>query len=98
MASDLAKKIVKAITDEYSVGNASTFCDERDWDEADDDELAEIVEKVIQAEPMRALLVEADSHLSAIYHRFGNRIPDNFLHDIMETVAKIRTLTEAVRP
>lgn len=97
MVSDLAKKIVKAITDEYSVGNASMFCDERDWDEATTGELEELVEKVIKQAPMRELLVEADSHLSAIYHRFGNRIPEEFGKDIMETVAKIRVLTEGVR-
>jgi hypothetical protein len=40
------------------------------------------------------LLVEADSHLSCIFHRFGNRLPDDLVKDIGKTVDKIRAVTE----
>ena len=40
------------------------------------------------------LLVEADSHLSCIFHRFGNRLPDDLVKDIGKTIDKIRAVTE----
>ena len=40
------------------------------------------------------LLVEADSHLSAIVHRFGSRLPEDFVKDIRGTADRIRKVTE----
>jgi len=51
MTSELALKIAQVIHEEYSVGTASRFCDEpADWDEADDDELAELIDSVLQGQ------------------------------------------------
>ena len=36
------------------------------------------------------VLVEADSHLSAIVHRYSNRLPDDFVKDIAETLGKVQ--------
>ena len=36
------------------------------------------------------VLVEADSHLSAIVHRFGKCLPDDFIKDIQETLGKVQ--------
>jgi hypothetical protein len=51
-------------------------------------------------EVLKDLLVEADSHLSCIVHRFGLRLPDDFVKDMAKTVDKIRTATsrEQVSP
>lgn len=45
--SELAMKIAAAITDEYSVGNSSAFCDEVDWDRADEEDIARIVDRIL---------------------------------------------------
>ena len=47
MPSELALKIAKAIKEEYSVGSSSQFCDESDWDEASEDELAKVIDKAL---------------------------------------------------
>ena len=43
---------------------------------------------------MAELLTEADSHLSCIVHRFGNKLPEDFTKDISKTADKIRALLE----
>lgn len=43
----ISKEIAATIMDEWSVGVASTFCDESDWDAASMDEVAEKVAKCI---------------------------------------------------
>jgi hypothetical protein len=43
-----------------------------------------------------SLLVEADSHFSAILHRYGRRpIPNDFMNDIRVTLEKIQKITRA---
>ena len=51
-------------------------------------------EKLDKDVRLAELLVEADSHLSCIFHRFGNRLPENLVKDIGTTVDKIRKVTE----
>jgi len=57
-------------------------------------------EAIVEGEKLDAdvhlaeLLIEADSHLSCIFHRFGNRLPDDLVKDIGKTVDKIRAATE----
>jgi hypothetical protein len=53
MPSELAMKIALAITAEYSVGNSSVFCDEGDWDSATDEELAELIDKVLSTKAQK---------------------------------------------
>lgn len=36
------------------------------------------------------VMVEVDSHLSAIVHRYSNRLPDDFVKDIAETLKKVQ--------
>jgi hypothetical protein len=47
--ANLSREIATAIKEEWSVGTASTFCDESDWDAASLDEVAEKVAKCIMA-------------------------------------------------
>lgn len=46
--SEQALKIARAIKAEYSVGTSSQFCDERDWDECSDEDLAILIDKAIK--------------------------------------------------
>lgn len=47
MPSELALKIARAILEEWNVGNSSQFCDEVDWDSASEEEVAELIDKVL---------------------------------------------------
>lgn len=42
-----------------------------------------------------SLMHEVDSHLSVIVHRFADRLPDDFVKDIRETMEKVQKTTRA---
>lgn len=52
-------------------------------------------EKTVADVHLLELLTEADSHLSCIVHRFGNRLPEDFMKDIGKTADKIRAALES---
>lgn len=64
--SKLALEIAKAIKDEYAVGTASTFCDEGEWDEATDQEVAAIIEKVLAEKGGAPVLLKYEKALQRI--------------------------------
>lgn len=48
--SEKALKIAKAIKAEYSVGSSTKFCDEVDWDECSEEDLAILIDKALESE------------------------------------------------
>jgi len=45
--SEKALKIARAIKATYSIGTSSKFCDQADWDECPEEELAILIDKAL---------------------------------------------------
>lgn len=71
IAEELARKCADNLTAEWLVGSASSFCDEVDWDSADE---KDIINKILQSIPLVELL-ECISELKyqVAQHNRGHR-------------------------
>ncbi len=53
------------------------------------------LQRVDALRDLERLMVDVDSHLSAIIHRYGSRLPEAFLKDIGVTLDEIQKVTRA---
>jgi len=58
--------------------------------DAKNDLRAELQKKDEAAKERDKVFVEVDSHLSAIFHRFGKCLPEDFVKDVQQTLWRVQ--------